>query len=156
MGTDVHIHLEYRRRKSKRYKYGGEIHVVRNYCMFDVMSGREEQDHSLFPARGLPGDVTKATSSEYRNWEGDAHHASWLTTIEFAACIVEAHIRMNSIEQLRINKQFEDLYHLINAVFRKGEKHEEDSSWTYRELLNLMLSYEDDKEDSRIVFWFDN
>lgn len=158
MGTDVHIHIEYRSRKTKRYKYGGEIHVLRNYCIFDVMSGFEMQNarEALFPVRGLPGDVTIATSSEHRQWKGDAHHTSWLTTIEFAACIVEAYIRMNSIEQLRMNTQYEDIFILLNSLFSMDTKHDDDTLWDYKELLDVMLDYEKNNGECRIVFWFDN
>lgn len=158
MGTDVHIHIEHRSSKTKRYKYGGMIFCKRNYHVFDIMSGEEEQDKrdSLFPVRGLPGDVTQATLKDYRDWGGDAHHASWLSTIEFAACIVEAYNRMNSFEELLWYKQYKELYYLLKVIYYKGEKHEEDSLWSYKELLKLMLSYEKDKEECRIVFWFDN
>ena len=152
MATDIHIHLEYRSRKTKRYKYGGVIHIARDYDIFDVIMN---DDNALFPIRGLPGDVTKETSFQHRQWSGDAHHTSWLSTIEFAACIVEAHIRKNSIEQLRFYKQYEDLFHLLNVFYGTGTRHHEDILWDYKDLLKVMLDY-DDEEKCRIVFWFDN
>ena len=81
MGTDIHIYLEYRSRKTKHYQYGGELHGERCYGLFNTMSGCEVrgEKESLYPVRGLPGDVTQATYKEYKEWEGDAHHASWLT-----------------------------------------------------------------------------
>lgn len=158
MGTDIHIHLERRSRNTLRYKYISEIKCQRNYHMFEVMFGDEElgKKEYLFRTRGLPGDVTQATLKEYRNWRGDAHHASWLTTIEFSACIVETYIRMNSIEQLQLNMQYEDLYTLIDTVFCSNKRQDEDNLFSYIELLKLMISYEVDKEECRIVFWFDN
>lgn len=154
MGTDIHIHLEYRSRKTKRYKYGGEIRGERDYDIFDAMAGDEGDFY--FQARGLPDDVTQETLKEYRDREGDAHHASWLSTIEFSACIVEAHIRKNSLERLQFNKKYKDLYAVIDTVFRQGSRRDEDCSLSYREILKLMISYEEDKEECRIVFWFDN
>lgn len=158
MGTDIHIHLEYRSRKTKRYKYGGKIRGERIYDIFDVMALDEDKKSGdvFFRSRGLPGDVTQATLKEYRNWKGDAHHASWLSTIEFSACIVEAYIRMNSLERLQIYKQHEELYILLDAISCTGRKLYEDSLFSYKELLKLMISYEEDKEECRIVFWFDN
>lgn len=158
MGTDIHIHLEYRSRKTKRYKYGGEIRGERDYDIFDVMALDEGNNSGdvFFQSRGLPGDVTQATLKEYRIWKEDAHHASWLSTIEFSACIVEAHIRKNSLERLQFNKKYKDLYAIIDTVFRQGSRRDEDCSLSYREMLKLMISYEEDKEECRIVFWFDN
>ena len=43
MGTDVHIHIEHRSRKTKRYKYGGGIHGERIYDIFDVMAVDEDK-----------------------------------------------------------------------------------------------------------------
>ncbi len=63
---------------------------------------------------------------------------------------------MNSFEELLWYKQYKELYYLLKVIYYKGEKHEEDSLWSYKELLKLMLSYEKDKEECRIVFWFDN
>ena len=104
----------------------------------------------------MPGDVIQATLKEYHNWEGDAHHASWLSTIEFSACIVEAYIRRNSLERLQVYKQHEDLYTLLDTISCTGRKHYEDSLFSYMELLKLMINYEEDKEECRIVFWIDN
>ena len=152
MATDIHIHLEYRSRKTKRYKYGGAILIARNYGIFDVIM---DDKNALFPIRGLPGDVTKETSFHHRQWVGDAHHTSWLSTIEFAACIVEAYIRKKSIEQLRFYKQHVDLFNLLSVFNDTSTKQHEDMLWDYEELLKIMLDY-DDEEECRIVFWLDN
>lgn len=158
MGTDIHIHLEYRSRKTKQYKYGGKIRGERIYDIFDAMALDEDKNSGdvFFQSRGLPGDVTQATLKEYRMWKENAHHASWLSTIEFSACIVEAYIRMNSFERLQFLKQYEELFTIINTVFLKSKKQEEDCLLSYKELLKLMISYEEDQEECRIVFWFDN
>lgn len=156
MGTDIHIHMEYRSRKKKRHLYYGELEGPRCYGLFETMADVFYDEEPLFKARGLPGDVTLATLKEYRNWEGDAHHASWLTTVEFAACIVEAHIRINSIENLQRDKELEDLYKLLKLISGENIKHSDDWLWSYKEILDEMISYEEDDENCRIVFWFDN
>lgn len=158
MGTDIHIHLEYRSRKTKHYQYGGELHAERCYGIFDTMSGGEVRGNKepLYPVRGLPGDVTQATYNEYKECGGDAHHASWLTTNEFASCIVEAHIRINSLEELKLQKEYEDLWNKTRMISGLELKNDGDSLSSYKKILDLMLSYEKDDEPCRIVFWFDN
>lgn len=158
MGTDIHIHLEYRSRKTKRYQYGGEMDSDRIYGLFNVLAGSEVRgnDDSLYPVRGLPGDVTQATYKDYKDWEGDAHHASWLTTTEFASCIVEAYIRNNSIEELKLRKEYEDLWKIIRLITGIETTKDDDCLLSYKKILDLMLSYEKDGETCRIIFWFDN
>ena len=158
MGTDIHIHLEYRSRKTKRYQYGGEMDNDRIYVLFNVMAGCEVcgDDDSLYPVRGLPGDVTQATYKEYKIWEGYAHHASWLTTYEFASCIVEAYIRNNSIDELKLRKEYEDLWKMIRLITGIETSKNDDYLLFYKKILDIMLSYEKDGDSCRIVFWFDN
>ena len=137
MGTDIHIHMEYRSRKTKRYQYGGKLRGERLYCIFEVMSeGIGEEP--LFTARGLPGDVTKATYKDYKEWGCDGHHASWLTTVEFAACIVEAYYRMNSFEALQDYKEHEEFKERLKqdrsgrtrntSCSKRRKKHEEEQT----------------------------
>lgn len=155
MGTDIHIHLEYHSRKTKQYQYGGELCGARCYGIFNTMAGDEVRggDDSLFPLRGLPGDVTHTTYKDFIDWGTDAHHPSWLNTNEFAACIVEAYIRMNSLEELQFRKEYEDLFMKLRLL--SGIR-QNDCLLSYKKILELMLSYEKDGESCRIVFWFDN
>lgn len=157
MGTDIHIHLEYHSRKTKHYQYGGELCGYRCYGIFNTMAGNEVRggDDTLFPLRGLPGDVTQATYKDYKDWGADAHHPSWLTTNEFAACIVEAYIRINSLEELQLQKKYEDLFAKLRLISGLNQD-QNDCLMSYKKILDLMLSYEKDGEPCRIVFWFDN
>ena len=122
------------------------------------MSGGEVRGYNepLYPVRGLPGDVTQATYKEYKVWKGDAHHASWLTTNEFASCIVETHIRINSFEEIQLHKEFDDLWKIIRLISGLESENDGDCLSSYKRILDLMLSYEKDGEQCRIVFWFDN
>lgn len=158
MGTDIHIHLEYRSRKTKHFQYGGELDGKRLYGIFEIMAGSEVRGdgESLYPVRGLPEDVTQVTYKDYKDWEGDAHHASWLTTNEFASCIVETYIRINSIDALKLYKEYEDLWKKIRLITDIELKKDDDCLLSYKQMLNLMLSYEKNGEPCRIVFWFDN
>jgi hypothetical protein len=155
MGTDIHIHLEYRSRKKRQYQYGGELSGARCYGIFNTMAGEEVTGagDGLFPLRGLPGDVTQATYKDFIDRAPDAHHPSWLTTNEFAACIVEAYIRLYSLEELQLCKEYEDL--IMKLRLLSGIK-QGDVLMSYKKILELMLSYEKDGESCRIVFWFDN
>lgn len=161
MGTDIHMHLEYRSRKKNGYEYGGILRGERNYNMFEIMALGEvgSDDEALYPVRGLPCDVTQATYREYILWGSDAHHVSWLTTIEFASCIVEAYRRMNSYEALVFYKQYEDLFRKIDLLLdrnAKKAKQNDDSLMSYKNILSIMLDYEKYDGLCRVVFWFDN
>jgi hypothetical protein len=159
MGTDIHIHMEYRSRKTRRYQYGGKLRGERLYTIFGVMSdGLFSGEESLFPARGLPDGVTQTTYKDYKDWGCDGHHASWLNTVEFAACIVEAYHRMNSFEAKQYYKKYKDLYLLLEVFMDKHTPryHEEDRLWSYKKILDIMLDYEKYDGECRIVYWFDN
>lgn len=133
MGTDIHIHMEYRSRK-KQYRYGGKVYGERLYGVFEVFAGVRLRDKPLFSPRGLPGDVTKAVLQAYKDWKPDNHHASWLTTAELRDCLDEAQKRLVAV------------------------KEPADNDWLrpYERIYEYMMDYEKAGEPSRIVFWFDN
>ena len=63
MGKDIYIHVEYRSRKDKKIRHGGEFDGVRVSDFFSVLAGNIYRDVlPLYPRRGLPGDVTKGVS----------------------------------------------------------------------------------------------
>lgn len=73
MGTDIHIHMEYRSRKKKQYRYGGQMYGERLYGVFEVFAGVRLRGKPLIRPRGLPGDVTKVVLQAYHDWKPDCH-----------------------------------------------------------------------------------
>ena len=131
MGTDIHMYMEYRSRKKKRYVYGGEFDVDRLYGVFEVMANVFSDTKSLYETRGLPGDVTPQVLKTYRDYGGDAHHASWLTSSEFKECLDKA----------------DSLYY---------EDAPEDWLKSYKLAYSYLYDSDKEGEPSRVVFWFDN
>ena len=131
MGTDIHMYMEYRSRKKKRYVYGGKFDVERLYGVFEVMTNISRDTKPLYEARGLPGDITPQVLKKYKGFGGDAHHASWLTSSEFKECLDKA-------DSLYSNDAPED--------------------WLKSYKLAYSYLYDSDMEGepSRVVFWFDN
>ena len=134
MGTDIHIHMEYRSRKKKQYQYGGRMQGERLYGVFEVFAGVRLGSKQLIKPRGLPGDVTKVVLQAYHEWKPDCHHASWLTTEELRDCLDEAQKRLLAAKETT------------------------DEEWLrpYERIYEYMIDYERAGEPCRIVFWFDN
>lgn len=131
MGTDIHIHIEYKKRRKKTYNYGGKFLGARIYEVFAVLAGVYYQS-PLFPLRGLPGDITKETLRNYQIDKCEWHHMGWLATDELGDCLKEADRRYS----------YED----------------EDDAWLrpYWILYEYMKEHESYGEQSRMIFWFDN
>lgn len=138
MGTDIHIHVEYlRRKKGKKLRW---IHSVedfsteRLYGVFGILAGLRSNIKPLITPRGLPGDITMETYRHYKDYEGEAHTTSWLTTDEFGECL-----------------------DTVDAAIREQEPEVIDD-WlkSYRLIHRYMKDSDDEGEPARIIFWFDN
>lgn len=138
MGTDIHIHVEYLRRKKGKKPYwmhsGEEFCADRLYGVFGILAGLRSDINPLYPPRGLPGDITMETYRHYKDYDGEAHTASWLTTEEFGDCL-----------------------DAVDVVVREQEPEASDD-WlkNYRLIHKYMKDSDDEGEPARIVFWFDN
>ncbi len=89
MGCDIHAHLEIKRipfgSKSNilEWVYIGQPKIHQWYDAFRAIGVQYRGDGEiLFPAKGLPIDVTKITKTESRLWDDDGHTFSNLTLQE--------------------------------------------------------------------------
>lgn len=137
MGTDIHIHIEHKSRKRKKFVYDFEADGERIYSLFGVLAGTRGDCDALFDPRGLPTDVSPEVLEEYKLWDGDAHTHSWLTTEEFGKCL---------------DSYFED----CTKVAGNSEEYVREWMSSYYKIYEYMKYSEDEGEPSRIVFWFDN
>ena len=131
MGTDIHMYMEYRSRKKKRFVYGKRFVVDRLYGLFEIMANICREVKPLYEARGLPDDVTPQVLKSYKDYGGDAHHASWLTSSEFKECLDKA----------------DSLY---------SNDAPEDRLKSYKRAYSYLYDSDKEGEPSRVVFWFDN
>ncbi len=160
MGTDIHIHIEYlRRKKSKKPHWihpGEEFDADRRYSVFGILAGLRSDIKPLYPPRGLPGDITMETYRHYKDYGGEAHIASWLTTQEFGECldVVERIVEERS-KQPKTDLQCN--IELVEKLLRNYHD-DNDDDWlkSYRLLYKYMKDSDDDGEPARIIFWFDN
>ena len=134
MGTDIHIFIEHRSRKKKKYVYDFEAEGDRIYSLFGVLAGIRGDCDALFEPRGLPKDASPETLMEFEDW-GDGHTSSWLSTEEFGRCLNH------------YIKQWSDVY---------GEEGSQSWLGSFADIYEYMRYSEDEGEPSRIVFWFDN
>ena len=98
MGADWHVYLEYKKPGGKWEAHPNHVEYTdydnmtrleelpslsgRNYILFGIVAGVRGGD-TLFKARGLPGDVSEAVSSQF----ADGYHTpTWLTPYEFERC----------------------------------------------------------------------
>ena len=137
MGADIHVHVEYYSSRKKSWIHSNvEFDTPRLYAMFSIMA-YELSDiiRPLYRAKGLPGDITRQTYIEHRDYGGDAHTESWLTTDEFRECLDE-----------------------VDSIIRSNYPEHYDPEWLkeYELIYKYMKDSNDEGEPARIVFWFDN
>lgn len=83
MGCDIHAYCEWKGGPDKEWFGGPEIELHRHYAMFSVLAGVRSKTHEPeIPLRGLPDDASWEVRKEFKEWEGDAHSISWMTTKE--------------------------------------------------------------------------
>ena len=74
MGTDIHVHIEYR--INGKWEHYGAPEVDRWYELFSVMAGVRGTQTPIVEPRGFPEDASLFTAWD---WEGgDGHNASYL------------------------------------------------------------------------------
>ena len=134
MATDIHIHLEHKSRKTNKYVYDFETDVDRIYALFGALAG-VRGPFCLYKQRGLPKDISPEVLAEYQSWGDDAHTPSWLTINEFRKCL--------DLTIMRLSEEYD-----VKVV----------KSWlkSYEGIYEYMKYSEEEGEQSRIVFWFDN
>lgn len=130
MGIDIHVYMEYRSRKKKRYMCHGRLESPRLYGLFETMCNVFSYVEPLYKAKGLPGDVTPQVLKEYKEYGGSAHYASWLTTEEFRECL-----------------------DLADQRYSKSDSN--DWLQEYKLIYSYLIDSEKNGEPARIVFWFD-
>ncbi len=135
MGTDIWIHIEYRSRKTKNYKYAREFYGDRLYGVFGILAGERSEIEPIYPPRGLPNDITRLTYKKYKDDEPDFHTASWLTSSELRECL-------DAVDEIIKNE--------------KRDNYNKDWLKCYEKIYRYMKYYDDVGEPSRMVFWFDN
>ena len=91
------------------------------------MAGVRTGEDPMFPVRGIPEKTSWVVTDTYKNEEGDAHTASWLTLDEFRAVLAD---------------------HTMRSDYRYGPD--------YTAALAAMEALEARDLQTRIVFWFDN
>lgn len=131
MGMDIHIFMEYRSRKKKRYVYYDEYRGKRLYGLFEIMADVFYESKPLFRSRGLPDDVTPQVLKICKDYGGDAHDISWLTADEFRKCLDLAKERYSKDAADDWLKEYELIYSYLKDSDEEGEP-------------------------ARIVLWFDN
>lgn len=104
MGTDIHMHVEYKDRdgkwecgdyfrlKNDRY-WVVEFLGDRNYDLFAVLANVRNYGNTEYidDPRGLPDDASELVREFYENWEDDAHSCSFLTLRELIDFNSEGH-----------------------------------------------------------------
>ena len=127
MGLDIHMYMEYRSRKKKRYKYYDEYRGQRIYGLFEIMADVFKDTTPLFKSRGLPSDVTPQVLKLHKDFGGDRLVTSWLTAEEFRSCL-----------DLTIERYSKDA----------------PEGWLNELIYKYLNDSDDEDEPARIVFWF--
>ncbi|MCL2223590.1 MAG: hypothetical protein FWB96_01335 [Defluviitaleaceae bacterium] len=135
MGIGINMHIEVKIKGS--WEHYACPHIYRCPELFGLLAGVRNDDIApICEPKGLPRDITVITQMDYADWEGDAHHASWLNHEEIE-CLVS---RISEIQLQNAGRfEFEQDY-LRTYLFGNG----------------FAGSLPTGVEDVRFVFWFDN
>lgn len=89
MGCDIHAYVEYKQyppnetlNLPEHWYCLAQFHIDRNYGLFGLMGNKPRGTEEMFDAKGLPDNLSFIVKYAYQDWEGDAHHMSWLTIPE--------------------------------------------------------------------------
>ena len=134
MATNIWIHIEYKSRKNKKYKYAGEFDGERLYGVFGILAGTRSEIKPLFTPRGLPDDVSDEIFNAYKNRFPDCHTPSYLYTAELRKCL-------DTVDKLI--HEYDKTY---NPQWLKS----------YEFICEYMQTSDKEGEPARMVFWFDN
>lgn len=134
MGCDIALCIEYKYPKVPGWNCFGNasLSLPRNYQMFARMAGvRDEHGICLFPAKGIPGDISYYTAMQVlqdadkddKTLDPFYHSHSWLDCAALSVCI--------------------DAY--------RGDSGD---TAEYRAILSVLRCFEQQNFPSRVVIWF--
>lgn len=155
------------------------IYRTRNYVLFTALAGvRSTGDNPCISNnRGLPEDVTDAVRAESDRWNGDGHSHGWATLKELVEASKQPykveHVGMVSPEQAleldtkgiapdswcawtsdksHVQRTFTHTYEPFDELIKLLVERAKKEFWVFgeRELTDEQM------ENIRIVFWFDN
>jgi hypothetical protein len=148
MGCDIHVYCE-KKNKDGIYEYIDENFInYRNYGIFGFLAGVRNYSaiNPISTPRYIPKDASNEVLKAYKNWDCDAHSASWLSVKELL--------------DFNYEDICEDRRCMINNNGGCTCKEGEGKFMTYREFLGNDfiegLGKLKELKIDRIIFWFDN
>lgn len=159
MGCDIHLYVENKNESTGKYTLVPNFFPLnsRNYWVFaflgNVRNHTSIQFKFLSDCREIPDDCSPAVKKSFKDWDVDAHSASYLNVEELAA--IDFNLSLKHFIKNEITPSYEDYFrekifpiHSIDtftlAQALGGEFMEE-----LRQIFRLVPK-------GRIVFWFDN
>jgi hypothetical protein len=117
----------------------------RDYNFFAHLAGvranfPEDKVYPYPEPKGIPADASSLTLYRFRQWENDAHSASWLPLKEFAF--------------IYAREVKENVEHIVAERLEGGDQHE--TLQLYQEVAGTYIDDFNELDLYRIVFWFDN
>lgn len=154
MGCDIHVYAE-KKGQSGEFEPVDDLSVFedRNYGAFGFLANVRNYSAiaPISSLRGVPADASDETKEAYRDWDCDAHSASWLSVSELVDFDYEA-----KCEDRRCTIQIGPKCWDGGGTCEPGAG----KTQTYRQFLgdgfmDDVQALKDSGAD-RIVFWFDN
>lgn len=173
MGTDIHLHIEY-----KHPQYGmqsiEDVGIGRDYELFTALAGIQNYDDRpvLYPPRGFPGDVSTFVLSRYYSriipddagddlklgvkwwcYDSDALEYAEKYGVEIVNIYGTRLIANNAVHSPSYLDRLEILQSLDYSGYNQGEAPIE-----FLMLMDILTAIDNRYgcDTSRIVFWFDN
>ena len=153
IGADVHIYIEYQQLRRGPWRadlicgyttdymgiqYLNDWWIYRHYELFGLMAGVRSWKR-LYPARGLPDDLSLEVKHAVHIYEDDNHSHSWLTPTELKRC-------QRVLERDKYNHRHPELDDILTHIGSRLATLEADN-------ILLGIKY---KPKARIIFWFDS
>lgn len=144
MGCDIHVHVEVK--IDGIWEHYAFPNVRRNYRLFAKMAGvRNSYDiDPISKPKGVPGDATKLTSLDYRDWGSDAHSASYM-----------------GLDEIKLLTEWLEKENWGESILSTSLEYTILNTYLFGNSFAGILKYPEDYErygiqDARFIFWFDN
>ncbi|KKM74917.1 hypothetical protein LCGC14_1395480 [marine sediment metagenome] len=149
----------------------------RNYELFGFLAGVRNPENQYFETKGFPKNASKEVKNIFKSWGRDAHTPSYLTLAELKE--VDWKDRMIKVSGMKQKDQLKKLkktlktknpdYNLLYDYCQWTNQEDYESFEVsipisfyfkdfYRDVVDKISMYDwrCEKEEIRIVFWFDN
>lgn len=164
MGCDIHAYIEHKPKNRESWQsFGGRINPGRIYGMFAKLADVRNTFgiKPISEPRGIPDGISSGAFEDYTMYITETEGENYVTTERAAAWVKDGSSKYLRNDHFVSNPDWhseswcnaDELEQAITDVWRSGFN---GCEVEWKVLVATMRSFEQQGEDARLVFWFDN